>query len=388
MSPRATRLTFALLFALALGGMLLVSRQPPLGRRTADFTKLYAAAVLVREGRWASVYDQRVLGPVITSVAAGFPVDRLQPFSEPLAAALPLVPLTFLPIDSALWAWQAGSVIFFFLATLILQRAVPLSPRAPAIGLVAILASAPAWAALLEGQSSPLLLLGAACLVLAATRQSVAGAVLGGFLTAIKPQYLPACLIAMLVLGRRRELVAAAGGAALMLMSSLAAGGVTGLMAMVASGLSREYVAGVQFSESWAGLLAVILPIGVAFHAGLPLFVLADGALLGMALWIRIDARLMAALAFVVAVLGSPHALPHDLVILAVPAWLAVDLKQRGLAPAPLLSLLAIDAALMVDLSGIGVPLGAAALTVTLAVWAVLVRRRLVVPRLAGSRAA
>jgi hypothetical protein len=376
MSPRATRLTFALLFALALGGMLLVSRQPPLGRRTADFTKLYAAAVLVREGRWASVYDQRMLGPVITSVGAGFPVDRLQPFSEPLAAALPLVPLTFLPVDTALWAWQACSISLFFIAMLILQRAVPLHPRAPAIGLLAVLASAPAWAALLQGQSSPLLLVGAACLVLAGSRQSLMAAILGGFLTAIKPQYLPGCLIATLVLGRRRELVAAAGGATLMLMSSLAAGGITGLTDMLGSGLSREYVSGVQFSESWAGLLAVILPVGAAFHAGLPLFLLADAALLAIALWIRIDARAMAALAVVVAVLGSPHALPHDLVILAIPAWLAVDLHRRGLGPAPLLSLLAIDAALVIDLGGSGVPLGAAALTVVLAAWVVLIRRR------------
>lgn len=374
---RATLYAGGLLAALALAGILLTVLEPAAARRSADFTKEYSAALLVRQGHPAAVYDQQALGAVIVRLGNGLPVDRLQPYSEPLAATLPFVPLTFLPVDAALRVWQAASLVLFGLALLVLQRATPLGPRAPVIGLLATVASAPAWASLLEGQASPLLLLGAALVTLSALRSGVGAAACGGLLLAIKPQYLPAFVIVLVALRRRGELIAVCGGASAMLMSSLAAGGIAGISGMVASALGPEYVNGVQFSESWAGLLAVVAPTPVAFHLGLPLFMVVTAGLLGLALKGRPDGRVIVATAACLSVLGSPHALPHDLLILVVPAWLAFELHRRRLGPAPLVSLLAVDLAVAIDLRGIGLPLGALALTVVLIVWTVIVRRRL-----------
>jgi hypothetical protein len=70
-----------------------------------------------------------------------------------------------------------------------------------------------------------------------------------------------------------------------------------------------------------------------------------------------------AVLALVLGVLASPHALPHDLLILVVPAWLAVVLFFEGRLPNPVPGFLLIDLALLIDLHGVGVPLGPIVMT-------------------------
>ena len=75
-----------------------------------------------------------------------------------------------------------------------------------------------------------------------------------------------------------------------------------------------------------------------------------------------------AALAGALTVVASPHALPHDLMILAVPAWLAIALYREGALPNPLPALLALDVALLIDLRGIDLPLGPVVMTAII-VW-------------------
>jgi hypothetical protein len=74
-----------------------------------------------------------------------------------------------------------------------------------------------------------------------------------------------------------------------------------------------------------------------------------------------------AALAGALIVLASPHALPHDLLILAVPAWFAIVLHRDGALPNPLPGLLAVDVALLIDLRGIDLPLGPIVMTAVVA---------------------
>jgi hypothetical protein len=74
-----------------------------------------------------------------------------------------------------------------------------------------------------------------------------------------------------------------------------------------------------------------------------------------------------AALAGALTVLASPHALPHDLLILGVPAWLAIVLYRQGALPNPLPGLLAIDLALLFDLRGVDLPLGPIVMTLVVA---------------------
>jgi hypothetical protein len=55
------------------------------------------------------------------------------------------------------------------------------------------------------------------------------------------------------------------------------------------------------------------------------------------------------------------------LLILAVPAWLAIVLYREQALPNPIPGLLVIDLALLVDLHGIDLPLGPIAMTLVLA---------------------
>src|SRR5437588_137327 len=82
------------------------------------------------------------------------------------------------------------------------------------------------------------------------------------------------------------------------------------------------------------------------------------------------------ALAVVVSALASPHALPHDLLILVVPAWLAVVLFVEGHLPNPIPGLLLVDLALVIDLRGTNLPLAPIVITAVLAWYGWQFRRR------------
>ena len=73
-----------------------------------------------------------------------------------------------------------------------------------------------------------------------------------------------------------------------------------------------------------------------------------------------------AALAGLLVVLASPHALPHDLVLLAVPVWLTVRLQRDQILPNLLPLWVLADLALLVDLRGLPIPVAPIALTLVL----------------------
>jgi hypothetical protein len=83
-----------------------------------------------------------------------------------------------------------------------------------------------------------------------------------------------------------------------------------------------------------------------------------------------------AVLAGALTALASPHALPHDLLVLAVPAWLAVALWREDALPTVIPGLLLIDLALLIDLRGLGLPVGPIAMTLVVAWYGWQFRRR------------
>src|SRR5258708_27120181 len=87
--------------------------------------------------------------------------DPRLPFDAPLALALAYVPLTFLPFEPAFHVWQIVTVGLLPLAMLSLARWLPLGRGSLPLAIAAVLAFPAPWALLREGQSSPLLLLGA-----------------------------------------------------------------------------------------------------------------------------------------------------------------------------------------------------------------------------------
>ncbi len=401
------RAMLALAVALAAAGVIAVLTQSPASRLTSDFTINYSAGTLVRQGHLAAPYQQAELGGMMRRVAPDGAIDPRLPFSLPLAAALPYAVLSLLPLEVAFRVWQLATVVLLLIAVLLLQRALPLraptlpSPRgggklaAPtlpsprgggklatptlpsprgggklegALGLamLGLLAAVPTWTTLTEGQPTAWLLLGGAMVVLALRADSLAVSAGAGALLAVKPQYLPAYLAVLFAARRWRALAAASVGAALLLSSPLA-GGVLGLSAMVHNALGANHLVAVRLDEAWIGLIGPALSARTATIVAIALY-LGVVAVLWLLAWRRPASVIgFAALAGALAVLASPHALPHDLLILAVPAWLAIVLYREGAMPNPLPGLLAIDLALLIDLRGVELPLGPIAMTLVVA---------------------
>lgn len=365
------------MLALAIGGIVLAARQPEMSRRTSDFTIGYGVGTMIRTGQAADVYDQARLGAVLQRIVPGEPIDPRLPFNQPLAAGLIFVPLSLLPSDLALRVWQVASAGILLLALVCMQWTVGLPGRAPLLGWVALLASAPAWATLTEGQLTPLLVLGAALLVVAGSSDRVALAAAGGTLLAIKPQYLPAYLLVLVVWRRWACGLAALAGGGIILLSPLAAGGPAALVAMAHAAFAGDRLVPLQLMESWVGPLAAVLPGPVASKVGLAVFALTTAGLTVVA-WRRPGAAALATACLIgfLVILGSPHSLPHDLVLLAVPAWLAVSLHNQRLLPSPVVGLALVDLALLIDLHGTPLTLGPIVLTGALLVYGARFKRR------------
>ena len=366
----------AVAVALAAAGLVVILTQSPASRLSSDFTINYSAGALVRQGHLAAPYDQAALGAMMQRVAPDGAIDPRLPFSLPLVAALPYAVLSLLPFELAFRLCQLLSAALLLLAVLLLQRAAPIGGKVTlGLGLVGVLAAVPTWGAFTEGQPTAWLLLGATMIVLALRSDSLGLAAGAGILLAVKPQYLPVYLTILFAARRWRSLGAAATGGAIVLLSPLV-GGAAGLSAMVHNALSANQAVAIRLNESWIGVIGPVLPTRVATMVAIALY-LAVLLALGWLAWRRLPSLIgFATLAGALAVLASPHALPHDLLILAVPAWLAIVLCRQGALPNPLPALLAIDLAILIDLRGIDVPLGPIVMTAVVAWYGWQFRRR------------
>jgi len=342
--------------------------------QNSDFTVLYTAATFLRQGQARAVYDPTRMGPALVRIS-GARIDPRLAFDYPLADALPLVPLSLLPLQLAIRVWQAIIVLLLATAVFWLSRVNGWSRPAAALGLLAVLAAEPTWALLTEGQLGGLLVLGSVAMLMAAVREQAAWGVAGGALLAIKPQYLPAYLLMLVATRRWKAVGAAVAGSATVVLSSVIAGGASGLEAMLRSMLSPVAAVDVRSMDSWMALVALVVPPPFETAAGLAILA---ATVLGLAvLAVRPkDPLVYAALAGCLALLGSPHTLPHDVVLLLVPAQLAFALQRQGRLASPIPGLAILQAAWLIDLHGVPVSAGVIALTAVLAYYTVDFRRR------------
>lgn len=359
---RRRRLTLALLIAFTLAGLLVVALQSSQARRSADFTINYSAALLIRQGQADAIYDRPRLGPLMLRLSNAA-IDPRLPFDAPLALALPYVPLTFLPLELAFHVWQVITVVLLLLALVLMRRWLPLPRPALWVGFLALLAFPATWALLAEGQSSAMLLVGAALLIGALRRDLwwLGGA--GSALLAMKPHYLPVYLILLLAGRRWRALAGAAGGSLLVALSPLLAGGLAGVASMIWSALESGQGV-IRYNESLIGTLAPLLPGSSATYVGFAIWVLALIGLSGLALFRPLtegcsDTRAMTlgVLMTSAGLLLAPHALAYDLVLLAVPAWISFELQRQRKAADPSPAWMMVGLALLVDLHASIVPL-------------------------------
>jgi hypothetical protein len=370
------RRMLALAVAVALGAVILVVGQSRASRLSADFTIDYSAGLLLRQGRFDAVYDQRQLAETMQQVAPGA-IDLRLPFNKPLAAALPGAVLSLLPLEAAFRVWQAISAALLLLTLLLLQRLAPLGRGGLTLGIVGLLAALPTADTFDEGQITPLLALGAALMVASLPSKRFLPALAAGALLAVKPQYLPAYLAICLAARAWRPLLAAMAGASVVLLSPLA-GGWANLAAMAHQ--AATHVGDVRFEEAWIGDIGPLLPVAWLGLGAVAIFLLGH-TLTGWLAWRRPQNLLaFAVVAGVIGVLASPHALPHDLLILTVPAWLSIRLHRDGVLPNPTPALIAVDLALVVDLLHRGMPVAPAVMTVALVWMAWQFRRRAASP--------
>jgi Glycosyltransferase family 87 len=336
----------AVLAASVIAGAMVVAREPSLVRRSADFTIFYAAAQLVRDGHPEAVYQADRLGPLMLRLSDGALDPRL-PFDAPFALVVPFLPLTVLPLEAAFHLWQLLTLGMLALSLLLLGRWASLGGRAGALAFVTLAGFPASWALLMEGQASGLLLLGATLLTGAWTTGALGLGLGGGLLLALKPQYLPAYLILIAARRQWRALAGALLGALLVGLSPLLAGGMEGLRAMVASALAAGH-GWLGSNESLAAILAP-LPGRVGTIAAFAVWAIVMGTLAVIA--VRAHASLpIAVLGTTMAVLVSPHTLPYDAVLLAVPGWLAVSLYRAAAIPNPTPAYLLVGFALVIDL--------------------------------------
>jgi hypothetical protein len=322
-------------------------------------------------------------------------IDPRLPFDAPLAMDLPYVPLTWLSLEVAFHVWQGITLALLGLSLVLLSRWIPLERHARWIGLLGLLGFPATWALLSEGQSSAMLLVGAVLLVGAWRRGSLVLAAAGGFLLAMKPQYLPVYLILFVMARSWRGLAAATLGGVAVGLSPLMAGGVQGLAAMIWSALDSGQGV-IRYNESLIATLAPFLPGSWPTYVGFALWGLVLIGLTGLAIrrphpalprergreflasdsGMESSAEALAVLFTAAGLVFAPHALPYDIVLLAVPIWLAFQLHQRGEIPSPALAGLAIAMAMVIDLGRPIVSLAPVVMLVCLAIYGRMYLRR------------
>jgi hypothetical protein len=375
MTTRRQRWLAAFLIAFALGLVVVSVRQGSQGVRIADFTLFYAAATLLGHGHPLAVYDLARTGPEVLRLSNGT-MDPSIPFSYPLATALPIVPLTVLPLQVAFRVWQGVILLTLVAAIWLLQRTLPLGLPARRWAMLGTLAAIPTWALLTEGQFSALPLLGAAALVRAIDGDRPGWGLAGGTLLALKPQYLPAFLVVLWASRCRRSLMLALLGAGLVTLSPGIIGGPAGMTAMAHSLAYGGNLTAHADMDNWAGLAAVVLPPGGVPIAGLLIFAAGLAVLLTIG-WRRwVTGLALVGVVGCVAVLESPHTLLHDEVLLMIPAWAGFTLAGQGRLPSPLYGLGIMQAAWLIGLHGLPVSVAPVALTAVLAGYVVAFRRR------------
>ena len=306
----------------------------PIRERGTDFSASYVAALLLRGGDGADLYNQQTEhSRHLTLLPAGTVINL--PFITPPTTALLVLPLTVLDPGAAFRVWSILELLLLALGVWVAIRAGPWPShirRAPrAATLMIAVAAGGTYAFLLLGQIDGLtaLGLGAAYAAWRRDRPGAAGFWMALAFAATKPHL--AVGLGIWLLARRdwRALAGAAAGCALVAAVSLALVGTGGLAGFVSAlsfaagntpGASTLGVPGMI--ASWLGSGSGAVVVGVAGSV----IALAACALLGARSRGKpgaLEASLAGAAAL--SLVASPHLLPHDLVILAPAfAWCMV----------------------------------------------------------------
>jgi hypothetical protein len=345
------RTSRAVAIAAAVSTLLLVyyaiswAQVTPLRERGTDFSASYVAALVLRDGDGAQLYNQQVEHARHLSLLPAGTVINL-PFITPPTSALLALPLTALDPGTAFRVWSVIELLLLALAVWIAIRAGPWpasagrSPRV-ATALMA-LATGGTYAFLVLGQIDGVTALGLAAAYLAwrKDRPALAGFWMALGFAATKPHL--AIGLGIWLVARRdwRALAGALAGSALVAAVSLALVGPAGVGGFISAlgfaagntpGASTLGIPGLVASWLGGGTVAVVIGIGGSLLALIGCWLLGTRTR-------GVSGALETSLAGAVALslVASPHLLPHDLVILAPAfAWCAARAAAADSAPWP-----------------------------------------------------
>jgi Glycosyltransferase family 87 len=317
----------------------------PVRERGTDFSASYVAALLLRSGQGAQLYDHQVeQSRHLTLLPAGTVINL--PFITPPTTALLALPLTALDPGTAFRVWSVIELILLAIAVWVAIRAGPWpsgSGRGPrSATLLMATAAGGTYALLLLGQIDGVATLGLAVAYAAwrKHRPAAAGFWLALGFAATKPHLAVGLSIWLIARRDWRALGGAAAGCAVVVVVSLALVGPAGLAGFVSAlgfavgntpSASTLGIPGLV--ASWLGSGAAPVVIGVTGS----LIALIGCAVLGVRSRANpgaLEASLVGAVAL--SLVASPHLLPHDLVILAPAfAWCAAHAAAAEAAPWP-----------------------------------------------------
>lgn len=337
-----------------------------------DFFAFYSAATLIHTGHAQSLYNasdltalERTIWPHPTGYAG------YMPFLNPPAAAVILSPLASLSFGAARVVWLVINIALAVACALALTSG--RDRRLQVLAVVTVLATFPAYQALVEGQWSFVMLLGALAALSMAHRQNdwIAGALL--VVLWLKPPLFLLALVWLLVTRHWRVAAGAVGAVIVLTLVTLPATGVSANLSYIQylGGVTVAHAtgSGAAGSTTWEGALPNMEGlIGLAATLAGQVHALVVDVLTGIAAiallayftwttrasWLVRPLPLQAPLAALcVGLLLDPHLYAQDCVLLLV--LLAVTLaRMRG----PLWSLrtqalVLLAGALLMDLSAI-----------------------------------
>jgi hypothetical protein len=317
----------------------------PLRERGTDFSASYVAALVLRDGDGAQLYNQQVEHARHLSLLPAGTVINL-PFITPPTSALLALPLTALDPGTAFRVWSVIELLLLALAVWIAIRAGPWpasSGRSPRVATVLMaLAAGGTYAFLVLGQIDGVTALGLAAAYMAwrKDRPALAGFWMALAFAATKPHL--AIGLGVWLVARRdwRALAGALAGSgvvaavALVLVGPAGLGGFVSALGFAAGntpGASTLGIPGLVASWLGGGTVAVVIGIAGSLLALFGCWLLGSRSR-GLSGALEVSLAGAAALSLV----ASPHLLPHDLVILAPAfAWCAARAAAADAAPWP-----------------------------------------------------
>ena len=284
-----------------------------------DFVAFYAAARLVATGHASSVADPEAL---LAMEHAALPqLTILRPDANLPALAVVMAPLGALPIAVAFGIWTAAGVLALLWTARLLGPLVAPAQRFRLFPFV--LLAPPSLIALVEGQTTPFVLVAVAAALRGPPQAS--GVLLG--LVAFRPQLLP--LFAIVALFERRR--------AFGLIATGLVIGVVSLLTLGPDGL-RHYptqlaIAATELRPGELGLIPLVRRVIGGNDVLLNLSLAAVAALIGAAA-VLLRSRTFTTRIFdasIWSILAAPHALLHD-GVMAYPAVARAATSTRATA--------------------------------------------------------